>query len=167
MKENDAYGIGELAKAAGVGVETVRFYERERLLERPQRTSGNYRRYDAAALGRLRFIRNAKELGFTLDEIRRLLRMSRDAHTDAGDFHELASEKIAWIDGRIAQLRNMRRTLSRAVEACPGHGADKSRCPVLGLLTGERRTHPSACRCEACAAHGCGEAAGNTFTLGR
>jgi MerR family transcriptional regulator, copper efflux regulator len=142
--------IGKLAEEAGIGIETIRYYERERLLPNPRRTLSNYRLYDETALGRLRFILHAKELGFTLDEIRRLLRMSEDAHADAGDFHALAKEKIAWIDERIAQLKSMRGTLAKAVAACPGHGSDKSECPVLALLTGCDCEHSGACQCEMC-----------------
>jgi MerR family copper efflux transcriptional regulator len=143
--------IGELAADASVGIETIRYYERERLLPNPRRTTSNYRLYDESALGRLHFIRNAKDLGFTLDEIRRLLRMSEDAHADAGDFHSLAKEKIGWIDERIQRMQHMRDILERAVEACPGHGADKAECPVLALFTGCDCAHDSSCRCDACA----------------
>jgi MerR family copper efflux transcriptional regulator len=148
--EKRGMGIGRLAEAAGVGIETIRYYERERLLPNPHRTLSNYRLYDESALGRLRFIRHAKELGFTLDEIRRLLRMSEDAHADAGDFHALAKEKISWIDERINKLQGMRDILAKAVAACPGHGADKSECPVLELLTGCDCSHEGPCDCEVC-----------------
>jgi len=80
----EAMTIGTLAKKAGVGVETIRFYEREKLLQKPERTAGNYRAYAPAALSRLNFIRQAKNLGFTLDEIRRLLRMSENAASARG-----------------------------------------------------------------------------------
>ena len=149
MKET--LGIGKLAKEAGVGVETIRFYERSRLLPRPERSSGNYRRYDAAALARLRFIRHAKSLGFTLDEIRRLLRLSESTRSDAGDFHEIAREKIAWIDAKMDEMRSMREILAKAMEACPGHGADLSECPVLALFTGCDHAHGRTCRCDGCA----------------
>jgi len=128
--------IGQLAHEADVGVETIRFYERESLLPRPRRTQSNYRLYGPEALERLRFIRHAKDLGFTLEEIRRLLRLSENAHADAGDFHALATEKINWIEGRITQLRQMSEILSAAIDACPGHGASKEACPILALFTG-------------------------------
>ena len=143
----DGMSIGQLAKEAGLGIETIRYYERERLIPAPRRTQSNYRLYDADALGRLRFIRNAKELGFTLEEISRLLRMSENAHADAGDFHALATEKIEWIEERIKQFKSMRDILVKAVKACPGHGADKSECPVLGLLIGEDCPHSGLCHC--------------------
>jgi len=142
--------IGVLARKAGVGVETIRFYEREKLLPKPERTAGNYRAYAPAALARLNFIRQAKKLGFTLDEIRRLLRMSEDSSSDAGDFHAVAREKIAWLDERMEQMRSMRAILSQAVAACPGHGADKDSCPVLALFTGEEACHSRRCHCAAC-----------------
>lgn len=142
--------IGELAREAGIGVETVRFYEREHLLLPPRRTRSNYRLYDDSAVGRLHFIRHAKELGFSLNEIRRLLRMSTGEDYDAGDFHDIAREKIAWIDERIGQLEHMRDILAGAVKACPGHGADKSRCPVLALFTGCDGECAEGCSCGKC-----------------
>jgi MerR family transcriptional regulator, copper efflux regulator len=144
---NDTMSIGRLAREAGVGVETIRYYEHEHLLSPPHRSHSNYRQYGEEALGRLRFIRNAKNLGFTLEEIRRLLRTSEDAMSDAGDFHAIAKAKIAWIDERIGQMQAMRDVLAGAVAACPGHGADKSSCPVLALLTGENGTCAASCRC--------------------
>jgi MerR family transcriptional regulator, copper efflux regulator len=143
--------IGRLAENAGVGVETIRFYERERLMPRPARSPGNYRQYDAAALGRLRFIINAKNLGFSLDEIRTLLRTSDNPRSDAGDFHAMAKQKIEWIDRRIENLREMRDVLAGAVAACPGHGRSKSECPVLALLTGGC-CGAESCSCERCMA---------------
>jgi len=142
--------IGKLADNAGVGVETIRFYERERLLPEPVRSPGNYRQYGAEALGRLRFIINAKHLGFTLDEIRALLRTSENPKSDAGNFHDIAKNKIEWIDRRIEQLREMREVLADAVEACPGHGSGKSECPVLALLTGGECRRAESCSCEKC-----------------
>lgn len=146
----EAMTIGTLAKKAGVGVETIRFYEREKLLQKPERTAGNYRAYAPAALARLNFIRQAKNLGFTLDEIRRLLRMSENDASDAGDFHAVARSKIEWLDRRMEEMRSMRATLVKAVAACPGHGSDKSACPVLALFTGEEAHHPEYCHCPGC-----------------
>jgi len=138
-KQNSPKGmsIGHLAKEAGIGVETIRFYERETLLPRPQRTESNYRHYGQDALDRLRFIKHAKELGFTLEEIRRLLRLSENSHADAGDFHALATEKIRWIEERIRQLQQMRDVLAAANDACPGHGHGKHECPILALFTNQ------------------------------
>jgi MerR family copper efflux transcriptional regulator len=135
-KAGKGMSIGQLAREAEVGVETIRFYERETLLPRARRTESNYRLYGPEALERLRFIRHAKDLGFTLEEIRRLLRLSVNAHSDAGDFHALAKEKIDWIDERVSQLRQMRDVLGAAIDACPGHGAGKDECPILALFTG-------------------------------
>lgn len=142
--------IGKLAENAGVGVETIRFYERERLMPPPERSPGNYRQYDSEAIGRLRFILNAKNLGFTLDEIRVLLRTSENPKSDADDFHKIAKSKIEWIDERIERLHEMREILASAVAACPGHGTGKSKCPVLALLTGGTCQEAQSCRCEKC-----------------
>lgn len=126
--------IGAFAKAGGVGVETVRFYERERLLPRPERTKSNYRLYSREDLRRLRFIRHAAELGFTLPEVGRMLALNANPAADAGDFHALALEKIRWIDGKIARLTEMRDILSKAADNCPGSGHGKEECTILALF---------------------------------
>ncbi len=126
--------IGVLARETGLGVETIRFYEREGLLPEPERSASNYRRYGPEALRRLRFIRRAKDLGFTLQEIRRLLDLSASSHSDAGHFKALAEEKIGWIEQRISELQAMRDILAGAIERCPGHGS-KERCPILALFS--------------------------------
>ncbi len=126
--------VGAFAKAGGVGIETVRFYEREGLLPRPVRTRSNYRLYSRENLRRLRFIRQAAELGFSLPEVGRLLSLSANPAADAGDFHALASEKIRWIDEKIARLKEMRDVLAKAAENCPGEGHAKEECTILALF---------------------------------
>jgi MerR family transcriptional regulator, copper efflux regulator len=97
--------IGEVAKQAGVGVETVRFYEREGLLDEPDRRASGYRQYDEEAVAVLRFIRRAKELGFTLKEIKSLLNLRLDTSATRADVREQASEKVADIeDGVMAAM---------------------------------------------------------------
>jgi MerR family copper efflux transcriptional regulator len=140
LKEQDGgradarLSIGALARATGLGVETIRFYEREALLPEPERSASNYRKYGDDALRRLRFIRRAKELGFTLQEIRKLLTLSSQAHAHAGDFKVMALGKIGWIDRQIAELQQMRGVLAGAIDACPGHGP-KEQCPILKLFS--------------------------------
>ncbi len=116
--------IGQLAKRAGVGVETIRFYERAGVLGEPPRTPSGYREYDEGAVRVLQFVLRAKRLGFTLREVKELLAL-RDA-PDAGrqDVRKKATEKLADIDARIAELRAMRGDLSRLVAACRGNGLD-------------------------------------------
>jgi len=125
-QEGHKLTIGGLASAAGVGVETIRFYQRRGLIETPTRESG-IRRYGNDDLRRLRFIRQAKAAGFTLEEIRELLAL--DAGEDRGRARELASARIAQLDSRIAQLEQARDSLRRLAAECGGGG--KGPCPIL------------------------------------
>jgi MerR family copper efflux transcriptional regulator len=127
--------IGELAKSAGVGIDTLRYYEREGLLPAPRRLASGYRDYGAHVLQRLRFVRRAKALGFTLPEIRDLLEISDHAGEDMAALKVSAREKLALIDERLAELTRMREGLATLIDACPGHGAMHS-CPILGALAG-------------------------------
>ncbi|ENO86244.1 MerR family transcriptional regulator [Thauera linaloolentis] len=124
--------IGALAKAAGVGVETVRYYQRRGLLREPEHMRGNYRRYGTAELARLRAIRRAKQLGFSLDEIGALLALNED--TDRERARDTAQAKIDLIDARIRQLQDMRGALAELVRCChdtqPG-----APCPILRALS--------------------------------
>ena len=125
-QEGHKLTIGGLASAAGVGVETIRFYQRRGLIETPTRESG-IRRYGNDDLRRLRFIRQAKAAGFTLEEIRELLAL--DAGEDRGRARELASARIAELDSRIAQREQARDSLRRLAAECGGGG--KGPCPIL------------------------------------
>ena len=103
-----ALTVGQVAKRAGVGVETVRFYERKGLLDEPARRPSGYRQYDADTVAVLRFIRRAKELGFTLREIKGLLGLRLDAGATRADVRTQAAAKIADIDARLRDLQRMR-----------------------------------------------------------
>ena len=127
--------IGEVAKQAGVGVETVRFYEREGLLHEPERRASGYRQYDEEAVAVLRFIRRAKELGFTLKEIKSLLNLRLDTLATRADVREQAREKVADIEAKIADLQRMKDSLQKLIRKCSGHGATKG-CPILDALQG-------------------------------
>ncbi len=128
--------IGELADASGVGVETVRFYEREGLLPEPPRTGGGYRVYDADAVRRVRFILRAKELGFTLAETKELLEL-RVADPDAcGEVEATARAKIADVEGRIRELERIRAVLSDLVRACAAN-EQTGECSILDSLADE------------------------------
>src|SRR5436305_1691974 len=109
----DTLSIGQVARRAGVGVETVRFYEREGLLDEPARRQSGYRQYAGDAIDRLRFIRRAKELGFTLREIKGLLVLRLDTGAQRADVKQRAADKIADIEAKIADLRRMRDALAR------------------------------------------------------
>lgn len=128
--------IGEVARQAGVGVETVRFYERQGLLEEPRRRPSGYRQYDPEAVTVLRFVRRAKELGFTLKEIKSLLGLRLDASATRAAVREQATAKVADIDARIADLQRMRDVLARLIHKCHGAGS-ASGCPILEALQGQ------------------------------
>jgi DNA-binding transcriptional MerR regulator len=123
--------IGEVAKLSGVGIETIRYYEREGLLQEPQRRPSGYRLYDASTLKRLEYICRAKELGFTLAEIRELLELSFTANAGHVHIRQRAVAKISAIEEKIRSLQKMRRSLRsivnrcRSNKACPlAHGSD-------------------------------------------
>jgi MerR family mercuric resistance operon transcriptional regulator len=118
--------IGKLAEAGGVGVETIRFYQRKGLLETPTRESG-IRRYGSQDVRRLRFIRQAQSAGFTLEEIRELLEL--DAGEDRSRARELAGRRIKSLDAKIAELKRARDSLRRLASECGGGG--KGPCPIL------------------------------------
>ena len=126
--------IGNLARLAGVGIDTVRYYERNGLLSPRSRLASGYRRYSELELARLRFIRRAQKLGFTLKEIGSLLSLS--ARRNVAQVKKAAQAKLDDVDARIADLRRVRDGLALLVEACPGHG-QASECPILRALGDE------------------------------
>jgi MerR family transcriptional regulator, copper efflux regulator len=127
--------IGEVATRAGVIVETVRFYERERLIPLVPRGRSKYRRYPLAIVQRIRFIRRSKELGFTLEEIRDLLAL-RDREGGCGKVRARAIDKIAALDERMAALARMRAALADLAETCSDEPNDMH-CPILHALDEE------------------------------
>ncbi len=128
--------IGRLARECGVTVDTVRYYEREGLLAPPRRARSGYRLYGADALIRLRFIRHAKTLGFSLDEIRELLALRVDRTKTCADVRSRAQTKLADIGHRIESLERMKTALDRLAAACTGTGPT-SECPILDALDAE------------------------------
>jgi len=128
--------IGQLSRRTGVPIDTVRYYEKQQLLPPPTRTSSGYRHYEADDVLRLTFIRRAKTLGFTLEEIRDLLALSRAHDGDMAAIRAAAASKLADVEQRIAELIRVRDGLQTLVSACPGHGA-LNQCPILSALGGE------------------------------
>lgn len=124
---------GVLARRAGVNVETIRFYERRGLLPEPPRRDSGYRVYSDDDLRRVRFLRRAAELGFTLAEAADLLALRLDAGADRADVRARATEKLADIEQRITDLTRMRDTLAHLVDACHGHGHTDD-CPILDAI---------------------------------
>lgn len=126
--------IGRLAKAAGVNVETIRYYQRIGLLPVPARASGAIRRYSREMLQRLRFIRRAQRLGFALDEVALLLMLSNGLH--CRETRELAQRKLALVEEKITDLAAMRKALAGLIRACAGRGRRRG-CPIIKALVGE------------------------------
>ena len=132
----DGMTIGRLAREAGVHVETVRYYERRRLLERPPEPSSGYRIYSRKVIRRIRFIKRAQELGFTLNEIRDLMDLRLAPEASCRDVRDKAAAKIESIDAKIQQLRSMRAALEGLTAACSGRGSVEE-CPILASLADE------------------------------
>lgn len=132
----ETLSIGTLAERAGVNVETIRFYERRRLIPEPERTGAGYRKYPPDTVARLRFIRRGKELGFSLAEIGDLLTMHADASLDCGGVRERAERKLDSIDARIRDLERMRANLAALRDACHGNGP-ATECTILDALSCE------------------------------
>ena len=129
--------IGVVAKRVGVAIDTIRYYEREGLLPEPQRRASGYRSYGDDAIAQLRFIRRAKNLGFTLEEIRELLSLSTDRQRGVKAVKQRAQQRLAAIDQRIAELHKVRDGLAQLVDSCPGHGKPEE-CPILRALVEDR-----------------------------
>lgn len=140
--------ISRAAERAGVGVETIRFYERRGLIEQPARPrSGGYRFYDDEVVERIRFIRQAQELGFSLREIAELLSLRADPTADCGDVRAQAMTKREEVDHKIAQLRRIRSALDELIATCPGGGGALRACTIIDALNGRPATktdRPSA-----------------------
>ncbi len=129
-----ALTIGRLASAAGVGVETIRFYEREGLLPKPPRKrSSGYRQYPPDAVARVMFIRRAKDLGFTLKGVSELLELRVDPDKSCADVRALAKAKLVDVEEKMADLTRIKGALERLAKACRGKGPT-SECPILDAI---------------------------------
>jgi len=128
--------IGRLARKAGVSIDTVRFYERRRLLSKPARTDSNYRVYAEDEVARLRFIKRAKDLGFSLSEIRELLSLRCDPSASRADVKNQIEDKISDIRQKINALSGIVTALEHLSATCDGHGShgSVSDCPILKAL---------------------------------
>lgn len=128
--------IGQLARRAGVPIDTVRYYERQGILPAPGRQPSGYRTYAAEDVARLQFVRRAKGLGFSLAEVRELLALSGRPADDMAGLKAAASAKLRDVEHKIAELERVRDGLESLTTACPGHGA-LARCPILAALSGD------------------------------
>lgn len=125
----------ETAERAGVNVQTVRYYERRGLIPEPPRTESGYRQYGPEHVARIRFIKRAQELGFTLKEARQLLELRNEPDADTSDVRRYATQKIDDVRDRIRDLQRIEAQLLDLVEACEGNHPT-SECPILHALEG-------------------------------
>jgi MerR family transcriptional regulator, copper efflux regulator len=127
--------IGQVANASGIGIQTLRYYEREKLLPPAARKPSGYRLYQSDAVARLRFIRRAKGLGFSLEEIRQLLKLQDERPGNRNKVKAIADQKVMELDNKIRDLKRMRTVLARLSKTCSGKGPVHD-CPIIEALQG-------------------------------
>lgn len=128
--------IGELARRSGVKVPTVRYYESIELLPRPDRSAGNQRRYDGAALSRLQFIRHARDMGFSIDDIRQLIELSGHPDQTCAEADLIARKHLDLVSEKIERLSALRGELARMVDKC--RGGTLAQCHVIEVIADHR-----------------------------
>ncbi|MFB3068802.1 MAG: MerR family DNA-binding protein [Acidobacteriota bacterium] len=133
-----AFTIGEIAKRSGLGLETIRFYERKGLIEEPPRTDSGYRQFPEDVVVRIRFIRRAKELGFKLSEISELLSLRVDPDTTCADVRTQTELKITDVEEKIRALQGIKTALKKLSGSCVGTGPT-SECPILDALDSQEK----------------------------
>jgi MerR family copper efflux transcriptional regulator len=135
--------IGKAAQTAGVHIETIRFYERRGLIDQPPKAPGTaFRVYSPETIRRVRFIRQAQELGFSLREVKELLSLRASGSSDCGDVQARAQAKLVEVDSKIAHLERIRRALEDLIKACPGQGEIRA-CTILEALNPGKLRGPS------------------------
>lgn len=132
MAEREQFPIGILSERSGVNIETIRYYERVALLPKPQRSAAGYRLYRTTDSDRLCFVRRARDLGFSLDEVRRLLDLADQKSRSCRRVHDIAVEHLAEVRAKIDDLRRMERVLATLVKACTQ--GTMPACPLLETL---------------------------------
>jgi MerR family transcriptional regulator, copper efflux regulator len=131
--KDSVFSIGEAARASGVTAKAIRYCESAGLLPRAPRTSGNYRAYDQRAVETLRFLHRARDLGFQLEDIQKLLNLWNDRSRRSADVKALAHAHLAQLDAKIASLKSMRNTIATLAQSC--HGDQRPDCPILDDLS--------------------------------
>jgi Hg(II)-responsive transcriptional regulator len=129
-----SFTVGALANNAGVNVETVRYYEKIGLMPKPKRKESRYRVYDESDLARLKFIFRAKQLGFTLKEIKELLELRIESKATFGYIKNLSSRKIEDIEQRINDLQNIKKVLTKLIHQCVNEELSSEECPILEAI---------------------------------
>ena len=136
MRNSESLNIGKVADQSGVKVQTVRYYERCGLLPKPARSASGYRKYSDESVRRLRFIKQAQTLGFSLSEIKELLSLRMQPGATCGDIRKRARQKIGTVNVKIEELQRIKDALSKLATACQGKGPT-SDCPILEALESE------------------------------
>lgn len=134
MAANGTLTAGQLAKAAGVGTETIRFYERKGLLPKPARRTSGYREYTLGDAKRIQFIKRSQELGFTLTEIKGLLELRTHANGICAEVKQRTSEKLIEVSAKIRDLKKLEKALKYAVSTCAKPPRSTSKCSILDLI---------------------------------
>ena len=137
-RSKSALTIGALALDAGVNVETIRYYQRRKLLVEPAKPAGSHRRYAVHDVHRIRFIKRAQQLGFTLEEVAQLLALEEGG--TCRETRQLAERKLAMIESRIASLSRMRRLLKGLIAECATGGRARA-CPIIATLSDDSGRH--------------------------
>ena len=130
--------IGQLAKEAGLNVQTVRYYERIGLIDKPATNEAGYRIYPEKAVEVLSFIKHAKEIGFSLKQISEIFSIDNDKNNTCSRVKKLAQEKVAEIDKRVYSLNLIRKELLKLISQCEAKKTDKGDCPMLNVLKFQR-----------------------------
>ena len=128
------YKVGEIAEKIGINVETIRYYEKIKIMPKPKRRESRYRFYDELDLRRLLFIKRAKELGFTLKEIKELLNLKIESTATCGDIKHLAEHKLTDIEERIKDLKNIKNVLIKLINQCVCEEVSTEDCPILEVI---------------------------------
>jgi DNA-binding transcriptional MerR regulator len=134
MNSNERFSIGDLSKATGVKVVTIRYYEQVKLIPAPPRTEGNYRVYRREHLHRLQFVRRCRDMGFTHGQVRDLLRLSVQSHIRCSEIDQITENHLKQIETKIADLRSLASQLRRIKDGCPGKGRIAD-CRILAALS--------------------------------
>lgn len=165
MSSTSPLTISRAARAAGVNVETIRFYERKGLITRPQRPKGQgYRIYPVATIRRIQALRQGRELGLTLEETREILRLRDQDQGDCAEVRSQAANKLALVQDKIRGLRDIEQALQRLITACPGAGSLYN-CAILNYIDGTAGQEVASAPCPACSTTDRGAATMKTLTL--
>ncbi len=130
MSKSSSFTISKLAKEAGVGVETIRFYERRGVIRRPSTGRTSFREYPQTDIGRIRFVKRAQELGFTLNEIKEILQLEQNARIPCSDLKKRVDTKIEEVEGKLRDLQTIKKSLKRLSKACDEGSRSVKECRI-------------------------------------